>query len=163
MEFNSVLRRYFSLFLISALSLYLEVAVIRWLGAEIRLLAYFKNLVLLAAFLGLAIGFSLVNRKRSGNGSDTRFTFPALWGVFAILVVAFALVSVSRPIFYPGGGDEFLWNVADLSFWLSLALFIASILVFFLICMFLFIPLGQAVGEAMAQHAPIKAWLGTRL
>ena len=79
--------RFFPLFLISALSLYLEVAVIRWLGAEIRLLAYFKNLVLLATFIGLSIGFALV-----GKGRDHRFSFPKIWGLFAVFVIFFLAI-----------------------------------------------------------------------
>jgi hypothetical protein len=38
------------LFLISSLSLYMELAIIRWISGEIRLFAYYKNLSLLAAF-----------------------------------------------------------------------------------------------------------------
>ena len=45
------------LFLISAIALFLELAVIRWLSTEIRIFAYFKNLPLMAAFLGFGIGF----------------------------------------------------------------------------------------------------------
>jgi hypothetical protein len=44
------------LFLMSALALYMEVVVIRWMAAEIRMFAYLKNLALLAAFLGLGLG-----------------------------------------------------------------------------------------------------------
>ena len=44
------------LFLISFLSLYSELIVIRWLTSEIRVFAYFKNLPLMASFLGLGLG-----------------------------------------------------------------------------------------------------------
>src|SRR3972149_7135943 len=50
---------YLYLFGISFISLFLEVAIIRWLGVEVRILAYFRNLVLISCFLGLGIGFSL--------------------------------------------------------------------------------------------------------
>jgi len=40
---NSV-KRWWPLFLISALSLFLELAVIRWISGEIRLFAYLKNI-----------------------------------------------------------------------------------------------------------------------
>jgi hypothetical protein len=42
----------------------MELAVIRWISGEIRLLSYFKNLVLLAAFLGLALGFAVVGKGK---------------------------------------------------------------------------------------------------
>src|SRR5215217_3839474 len=43
-------------FLASFLVLFLEVALIRWMPAYIRLLAYFSNFILLASFLGIGIG-----------------------------------------------------------------------------------------------------------
>src|SRR5207249_2126579 len=41
----------------------LELALIRWMSGQIRLVAYFSNLVLLAAFLGMGLGIAL-GRKR---------------------------------------------------------------------------------------------------
>src|ERR1700733_13536996 len=54
-----------SLFLSSFLVLFLETALIRWLPAYIRLLAYFSNFILLASFLGLGIGCLLTDRRRN--------------------------------------------------------------------------------------------------
>src|SRR5256885_1592067 len=45
------------LFLASALLLFVELALIRWLGANIVHLSYFSNFVLLGSFLGGGIGF----------------------------------------------------------------------------------------------------------
>ena len=53
------------IFLASFLVLFLEVALIRWLPAQIRLLSYFSNFILLAAFLGIGIGALLGRAKRS--------------------------------------------------------------------------------------------------
>ena len=44
------------IFLASFLVLFLEVALIRWMPAYIRLLAYFSNFILLASFLGIGVG-----------------------------------------------------------------------------------------------------------
>src|SRR5258706_13752817 len=44
--------------------LFQELALIRWIGAEVRVLAYFPNVVLISAFLGLGIG-AMRARKRS--------------------------------------------------------------------------------------------------
>ena len=61
-------------FLASFLVLFLEVALIRWMPAYVRLLAYFSNFILLASFLGIGIGCLLASR---------RFTlfrwFPSRW------------------------------------------------------------------------------------
>jgi hypothetical protein len=45
------------LFLASGLMLFLELALIRWLGANIVHLSYFSNFVLLGSFLGIGLGF----------------------------------------------------------------------------------------------------------
>ena len=41
----------------STLMLFLELALIRWLGAEVLHLSYFSNFVLLGSFLGVGLGF----------------------------------------------------------------------------------------------------------
>ena len=74
--------RWIPLILISSMGLFLELAVIRWLSAEVRLFSYFKNLPLLAAFLGLAIGFALVNK-----GQDYKKSFAPLFMIFVVLVL----------------------------------------------------------------------------
>ena len=61
------------LFLVSFLVLFLEVALIRWMPAYIRLLSYFSNFILLASFLGIGVGCLLANRRR-----DLFMLFPLL-------------------------------------------------------------------------------------
>ena len=57
-------RSYLPLALISFLSVYLELVVIRWLASEVRIFAYFKNFPLLAAFLGFGIGCLIAKRRK---------------------------------------------------------------------------------------------------
>ncbi len=45
------------LFLASVLMLFLELSLIRWLGANVVHLSYFSNFVLLGSFLGIGLGF----------------------------------------------------------------------------------------------------------
>src|SRR5262249_57389828 len=45
-----------SLFLISAAGLFLELLLIRWISTEIRIFAYLQNTVLVVCFLGLGMG-----------------------------------------------------------------------------------------------------------
>jgi spermidine synthase len=151
---QEVLRNWGPLFLISCLSLFMELAAIRWVSGEVRILAYFKNLVLLAAFLGLAIGFAV-----SGKGKDYKGTFPLIWLFFVVLVLIIGNKSSNIALMYPGGGDEALWYTADMSFWISLLSFMGIIITFFFLLLFLFIPLGQATGEEMAKHPPVKSYI----
>ena len=48
--------RTLALFLISALGLFLELLLIRWISTEIRIFAYLQNTVLVVCFLGLGMG-----------------------------------------------------------------------------------------------------------
>ncbi len=142
------------LFLISGLGLFFELAVIRWLSGEVRLFSYFKNLPLLAAFLGLSIGYAVAGKQR-----DYWRTFAPLLGLFVVLVFLVGRVASPQALAYPSSGDEHLWYTAPFSYWLALGLFLGMTLIFFLLTMFLFIPLGQATGEEMARHAPVSAYI----
>jgi hypothetical protein len=71
----------------SALMLILELALIRWLGANIVHLSYFTNFVLLGSFLGIGVGF-LVSRKSWS-------LLPWTPVVLALLVLAVRLFPVS--------------------------------------------------------------------
>lgn len=62
----------------------LELALIRWTSSQIRIFAYFNNIVLIGAFLGLGIGVAL-GKRRPGL---VHWTLPAL--LVASLPIAFA-------------------------------------------------------------------------
>src|SRR5579862_8565104 len=53
------------LFLVSFASLYIEILLIRWIGTEVRLFAYFQNLTLVACFLGFGLGCYRAAGKKS--------------------------------------------------------------------------------------------------
>jgi spermidine synthase len=87
------------LVLLSFLMLFVELAVIRWTGANVVYLAYFSNLVLLGSFLGIGLGFLWAGR---GN----RSLFPYAPVVLAAFVAFIRLapididVSGSQLIFF---------------------------------------------------------------
>jgi len=63
----SSLRR---LFWLSCAALYLEVMLIRWVGTEVRIFAYFQNLALIACFLGFGVGcYRSAQRPANLDGS----------------------------------------------------------------------------------------------
>ena len=74
----------------SALMLFLELALIRWLGANILHLSYFSNIVLLGSFLGIGLGF-----LRSRQGARPPIWFPPLLAMMVMGVLA-APVGVDR-------------------------------------------------------------------
>ncbi len=151
---NSKLNKWLPLFLVTSLGLFLELAVVRWVSAEIRLFSYFKNLPLLAAFLGLAIGYSKV-----GKGRDYRQTFAPLLVAYIALTIIVGRFTSPRALVYPSTGDDFLWFTGDFSYWSALFVFLALTILFFILTLLIFIPLGQAAGDEMALHQPVLAYI----
>jgi hypothetical protein len=64
--------------------LVLELAMIRWLGTQIRVAAYFANLVLLSTFLGMGLGVGLGRR----HPAMARWALPALAAVSLLIGAA---------------------------------------------------------------------------
>jgi len=88
---------------LSFLSLFTELALIRWAGSNIVYLSYFSNFVLLASFLGLGLGFLLAQHRVRLFA----YLLPLL-GVFVLAALAGGL-SIQVPestgdiIFFTGG------------------------------------------------------------
>ena len=66
----------------SALMLFTELMLIRWLGANLLNLAYFSNIVLLGSFLGIGLGFLMAK-----PGRRSPWWFPASLAALVVLVV----------------------------------------------------------------------------
>ena len=145
-------RQVFVLLIASFMSLYFEMLVIRWLGSEIRIFSYFKNLIMMAAFLGLGIGFALSKRKKD------------YWERFIPLLLVFIIVGTlvgtlsSGTIVMPETG-EYIWETQEQNLWFSTAFFVLIVLIFFGGTLFLFIPAGQLVGRQMQGLPPIRAYV----
>ena len=133
------------LLLASFITLFAELAFIRWIAVEIRVFAYFKNLALLLCFLGFGLGCALA-------------LCPPRWGNSLRAFVAL-LVAVRLPL--PGwrasleglsqrlaAGDLETWTSQPWS-WVQfvVAAIVAGILLFFVASVF--IPLGQVVSRQM--------------
>src|SRR5216683_1748431 len=69
-----------TLFLASALTLFAELALIRWVATEIRVFAYVKNLALLLCFLGFGLGCALARQRPRWQTAAT-----ALLGLIVIV------------------------------------------------------------------------------
>ncbi len=120
--------------------LFLELALIRWFGAQVRVVAYFPNLILIASFLGLGLG-----ALRAGRGS-LLFTLPP--ALLAAVGVGFGL---SKIAFTAGSANEYLWLLyydlpKDAPVIESVRLPIMAV---FLASAAPFVALGQAVGERL--------------
>src|SRR5260370_12862713 len=72
----------FAIFGSAALSLFLELAIIRWQGTVFPFFAFYKNFSLLSCFAGLGLGYSMANRERI----PLNFTIPLLAWQFALML-----------------------------------------------------------------------------
>jgi SAM-dependent methyltransferase len=131
------------LVLASFVVLFQELAFIRWLGGEVRVLAYFPNVVLISAFLGLGVGCLLARR---------RIALLAWWPPLVVLlvVVANALRSVA---FTQESVTEHLWLLYyDLPKDAPIVQGVRTpILVLFVLSAATFIPLGQFVADRLRR------------
>ena len=80
-------RRELQLLIVSVLGLFLEICLIRWHGTEFRAAAYFKNVTLLASFLGLGLGFILAARDLRAT-HDGQLNAPRAYFILAPLLIA---------------------------------------------------------------------------
>ena len=89
-------RERFNLFIISFIALYFELLLIRWVAAEIRIFAYFKNFILIASFFGLGLGCA--NAKKDNN-----FNLKAAPWIFLIIssIVIFSEKLHLTELFFP--------------------------------------------------------------
>lgn len=92
------------LVLAAFLMLFVELALIRWLGANVLYLAYFSNVVLLGSFLGIGLGFLWVGRS---TFSLYRFAPLALGTLVALVRILDVKVGIA--------GDDLIFFGLDTS------------------------------------------------
>ncbi|WP_246449982.1 spermidine synthase [Qipengyuania soli] len=125
------------------LMLFLELALIRWLGSNVVHLSYFSNFVLLGSFLGIGAGF-LISRK---SWSVWPITLPLLC-ILVILVIVFP-VSIER-----SGSDLIYFTSLEIKgppAWLALPI------VFLLVAVILAGP-AEMVGRCFAHLPPLISY-----
>ncbi len=142
------------LFLVSALALYFELLVIRWLPSEIRVMNYFKNLSLMCAFLGLGGGMLL---------KDKRYDLIPFLPLFVGLLAFLAYSPLGKLMGYAR-----VPSADTLVIWFQLEYQVASgvrLVAFYAILLFLivghvlcFLPLGQSIARQMRGYSPLRAY-----
>ena len=131
--------------------LVLELALIRWLGNQIRVAAYFANLVLLAAFLGMGLGVGLGRTK----------PHLARWALPTLAIVSIFLGSASdlglTNLRFPDPAIS-LWGAEVSGTWFE---FVRAALVVtgcFWAVAIVFMMLGTLVGVYFDALPPLKAY-----
>ncbi len=129
------------LFLASFLSLFLELLLIRWVPSQIRVVAYYANIMLISSFLGLGCGMVLAPKKLRLH----RWLAP-------LLLLLVALTSVFQGINLHSA-DEFRFVFAR-----SSAAATALIALIFIANALVFLPLGELIGIYLGRMAPLRAY-----
>lgn len=126
-----------------------ELACIRWLPANLRMLSFFSNFVLLACFLGMSVGLLLPPGRRLLG-----LTVPLLAGVAGILA-SLDLGVTLEPAHAAGSiyfGAEFLSQAGlNLPFW-------ALLTPVFLLVTALFVGPGAEMGRLFSSLPPLRAY-----
>lgn len=127
----------------------LELALIRWTAGQVRVFAYFNNLVLIAAFLGMGLGVAL-GKQRPWL---LQLTLPVLLLLAALLAFAgpLGLVHMSFP-----EPSIFLWSAAEKSAapLVHLAIFLGLVGM----VIGVFVCAGAAVGAYFSRVPPLQAY-----
>jgi len=136
---------YRQLILVSLLSLFVEMLMIRWVSSEIRIFAYFKNFVLVACFLGFGLGCYLCRRRVQLMA----MTAPLL----LLTIILKAPVSPLRrsmqalPQMLGASVEVHMWGVPALpTSWAGMLLALSFVVPLFAVIATAFIPFGQLVG-----------------
>ena len=131
--------------------LVLELATIRWLSGQVRIFAYFNNLVLISAFLGMGLGVA-VSRRRPKLARATPFAFLVLVSVVT-LGARFGLSDLTFP-----DPSIHLWG-AERS--VELGAFLGSLAVMLLLVSLVvgaFLCAGAVVGNYFRQLQALEAY-----
>lgn len=129
----------------------LELGIIRWTSSQIRVLAYFNNLMLIAAFLGMGLGVALGRRRPD----LVHATLPLLLAL--ALVVGFSdrlgLVNLRFP-----DAAVHLWGAEQAPGPWAWATKLLVVLALFWGAAAVFICAGSVVGNVFPQLAPLRAY-----
>ncbi|HKQ96563.1 MAG TPA: methyltransferase domain-containing protein [Candidatus Polarisedimenticolia bacterium] len=136
---------------LSGLGLFVELLLIRWLDAQIRPLAYVKNLALIASFLGLGIGYARAGRARTLHPTAV---------LFLVLALSAGTLFVTLPdnaITGPAGPESNLGGAAGAT-GAGLAPFYLLIAAVFTLVVLTMLPLGRIAGAFMSGVPALRAY-----
>ncbi|MGA2435725.1 MAG: hypothetical protein ABSG25_10610, partial [Bryobacteraceae bacterium] len=137
----------------AALSLFLELAVIRWQSTVLEFFAFYKNVGLLACFAGLGLGYALAQRDRI----PVVLVLPLLAWQFGVLIfIRFGMAAGETlrtlPVREQLGQGILVTGLPRVITLYALLTFI------FLTTALTFLPIGQLCGRLMERRNKLKAY-----
>lgn len=155
------LRQDLSLAWISGITLFFEILMIRWLSAELRIFAYFHNLVLLFCFLGIGLGYLRARKPAMLLHAFLILGFLALWLRLDPLLGSCSLRRISSLL---SVGTRFsIWDVSAVAgtgaALPAFALGVTMLMACMTLLTLFFVPFGQLLGRRFdASRRPLRAY-----
>ena len=136
----------------AALSLFLELGIIRWQSSILPFFAFYKNFTLLACFVGLGLGYALAARDRI-----------PLVIVLPLLAWQFSFMTMVR--FVPGPSSESFrsvsssrWEFGGSNLSQAYSSSMGYLTIVFLMTALTFMPVGQLCGRLMERRTKLRAY-----
>ncbi len=134
----------------AALSLFLELAVIRWQSSVLEFLALYKNFSLVACFAGLGLGYALATRSHI-----------PLVTVIPLLAWQFCFILAIRLLPWMLGVIPFREQLTmglGTGNWYSVTILYLLLSVIFVMTALTFLPIGQLCGRLMERCGALRAY-----
>jgi spermidine synthase len=140
----------------AAVSLLLELAVIRWQSSVFEFFAFYKNFSLLCCFVGLGLGYALADRRKI----PLDFTIPLLGWQFALLIglrygLKPAQLQSLRILPFTEQLNMGIASAHSLTQSVAIYFFLSVV---FLLSVLAFVPVGQVCGRLMQRREKLRAY-----
>jgi hypothetical protein len=147
---------WWNLVVASFVTLFAELVLIRWLGTEVRVFAYVKNLALLLCFLGFGLGCALARYPMRWISSAA-----SLLGLVMLVRLPWhsqqLLEGLSQAL--GAGQDIQIWSTGTVRNWPNFlcSASLTAVVLFLVTC--IFVPLGQTVSRQLELAAsPLRGY-----
>src|SRR5579859_2585526 len=142
----------------ASLSLFLELAVIRWQASIFEFFAFYKNYGLLSCFAGLGLGYAL---SRSKEGIPLILAVPLLAWQFGLLI--FLRWGLPTPALHYSletipFREQLNMGVPTTVTWDQIGIVYLLLTVVFLLTALTFVPIGQLCGKLMERKSQLSAY-----
>ena len=134
----------------AALSLFLELAMIRWQSSVLEFIAFYKNFSLLACFAGLGLGYALASRSRI----SLLIVIPLLATQFCFVLLARKAPSAFKAVPFQ---EQLAMGIGQGSLRQAIFLFL-FLSILFLLTALTFLPIGQLCGRLMERRRSLRAY-----
>ena len=137
------------LLLISFAALYLELVLIRWIGTEVKIFAFFQNLSLIVCFLGFGLG--CFGCKQRGSLLPSLAATTTMVVTVYLPIDSWQLFLKSLSSLLSHAPDAALWgrqlqNISTALYYQGVALSLAVVALFLILLVIAMVPLGRWVG-----------------